>query len=83
MSPAKVISVDIDEKNKKARVTVEESQAPLAIGKNGINVNLAARLTGYDLDIMQAASEKAPEKVTEEVSKEEEQEPENSETISS
>ena len=83
LSPAKVISVDIDEKNKKARVTVEESQAPLAIGKNGINVNLAARLTGYDLDIMQAASEKAPEKVTEEVSKEEEQEPENSETISS
>ncbi|CAN5173020.1 transcription termination factor NusA [soil metagenome] len=68
LSPAKVISVDIDEKNKRTKVTVDESQAPLAIGKGGINVNLAARLTGYDIDIVQIASNvPAPEAKAEEV----------------
>ena len=69
LSPAKVVSVDIDEKVKSAKVTVDESQAPLAIGKGGINVNLAARLTGYNIDIVQIPSEKpeaaTPEKPTE------------------
>ncbi len=53
LSPAKISSVEIDEKAKKAKVMVEESQAPLAIGKNGINVNLASRLTEYEIDIIQ------------------------------
>lgn len=53
LSPAKISSVEIDEKTRKARVMVEESQAPLAIGKNGINVNLASRLTEYEIDIIQ------------------------------
>jgi len=44
LSPAKVTSIEIDEKAKHAKVTVEESQAPLAIGKGGVNVNLASRL---------------------------------------
>jgi N utilization substance protein A len=57
LSPAKVLSVDLDEKTKKAKVTVEESQAPLAIGKGGVNVNLAARLAGYEIDIVQVESE--------------------------
>jgi len=56
LSPAKVISVELDEAKKTARVTVDESQAPLAIGKGGINVNLAARLTGYEIDIVQVQS---------------------------
>ena len=56
LSPAKVISVDLDETAKRAKVTVDESQAPLAIGKGGINVNLAARLTGYEIDIVQVQS---------------------------
>jgi len=56
LSPAKVISVELDEAGKKAKVTVDESQAPLAIGKGGINVNLAARLTGYEIDIVQVQS---------------------------
>lgn len=64
LSPAKVISVDIDEKVKTAKVTVDESQAPLAIGKGGINVNLAARLTGYDIDIVQISSS-TPESTSE------------------
>lgn len=57
LSPAKVISVEIHEEEKIAKVTVDESQAPLAIGKNGINVNLAGRLTGYDIDIIQVSPE--------------------------
>lgn len=56
LSPARILSVDIEEKNKKAKVTVDESQAPLAIGKNGINVNLASRLTGFEIDIIQSSS---------------------------
>ncbi|MEI6532533.1 MAG: transcription termination factor NusA [Candidatus Roizmanbacteria bacterium] len=57
LSPAKIISVEIDEKIRKARVTVDEKQAPLAIGKSGINVNLASRLAEYDIDIVQTAPE--------------------------
>lgn len=53
LSPAKVVSVEIDAKAKRAVVTVDEAQAPLAIGKGGVNVNLASRLTGYALDIAQ------------------------------
>ena len=57
LSPAKVISVELDDVKKVAKVTVDESQAPLAIGKSGINVNLAGRLTGYDIDIIQISAE--------------------------
>lgn len=53
LSPAKIGSVEIDTETKKAKVHVDEQQAPLAIGAKGINVNLAARLTGFDLDIVQ------------------------------
>ena len=53
LSPAKIAQIELDIKNKRAKVTVDESQAPLAIGKGGANVNLASRLTGYTLDIVQ------------------------------
>ena len=66
LSPAKILSVDISEKDQKARVTVDESQAPLAIGKNGINVNLASRLANFEIDILQVSpAEKPPEKIEE------------------
>jgi transcription antitermination factor NusA-like protein len=48
-------------KTKTAKVHVDESQAPLAIGKNGINVNLASRLTEYEIDIVQTAASVATE----------------------
>lgn len=51
LSPTKVSEVVIDEKNKKARVIVPEDQLSIAIGKNGQNVRLASKLTGYELDI--------------------------------
>lgn len=53
LSPAKIISVDIDKETKKAKVNVEEKEAPLAIGKGGINVNLASRLAELEIDIVQ------------------------------
>lgn len=56
LSPAKIIDVVLDEEKRTAKVMVDESQAPLAIGKNGINVNLASRLTKYEIDIVQTPS---------------------------
>lgn len=61
LSPAKVASVEIDKKNKRARVYVSGEQAPLAIGRGGVNVNLASRLTEYELDIVQTEEEKSKE----------------------
>lgn len=61
LSPAKITEVEIDSKTKKARVMVDEEQAPLAIGKGGINVNLASRLSELSIDIVQLAK-KTPEK---------------------
>ncbi|MGL5822408.1 MAG: transcription termination factor NusA [Sarcina sp.] len=51
LSPAKVISVSVDEENKSAKVVVDDSQLSLAIGKEGQNVRLAAKLTGWKIDI--------------------------------
>ena len=51
LSPTKVISVKIDEDEKKAVVKVPEDQLSLAIGKSGQNVRLAAKLTGWNVDI--------------------------------
>lgn len=54
LSPAEVVKVEIDEANKRARVSVAEDQQSIAIGRGGQNVRLASRLTGYELDIEQA-----------------------------
>lgn len=51
LSPAQVVSVDADEFEKSARVIVPDYQLSLAIGKEGQNARLAARLTGYKIDI--------------------------------
>lgn len=51
LSPSKVISTEINEEEKSAKVTVPEYQLSLAIGKAGQNVRLAARLTGWKIDI--------------------------------
>lgn len=51
LSPAKVTSTVINEEEKSAHVTVPEYQLSLAIGKSGQNVRLAARLTGWKIDI--------------------------------
>jgi len=51
LSPAKIISVTLNEAEHKAEVLVSEDQQSLAIGKGGQNVRLAAKLTGWKIDI--------------------------------
>jgi len=51
LSPAKVLEIKTDEKEQKASVKVPEDQLSLAIGKSGQNVRLAAKLTGWNVDI--------------------------------
>lgn len=51
LSPAKILNVQLDEETKEAKVGVLEDQLSLAIGKAGQNVRLAARLTGWKIDI--------------------------------
>ncbi len=58
LSPAKIQKIDIDKNTTKAIVTVAEDQQSLAIGKGGQNVRLAAKLTGWKIDIQSAGGEK-------------------------
>ena len=57
LSPAKIISVKVNEKTREAEVTVDEDQLSLAIGKMGQNVRLAAKITGWKIDIKSKAGE--------------------------
>jgi len=59
LSPAKVDKVEIKKARKEAVVTVPEDQLSLAIGKRGQNVRLAAKLTGWKIDIKDAGGEEA------------------------
>lgn len=52
LSPAKAISIELNEDDKKATVTVSPEEQSLAIGKGGQNVRLAAKLTGWKIDIV-------------------------------
>ncbi|PKM76357.1 MAG: transcription termination/antitermination protein NusA [Firmicutes bacterium HGW-Firmicutes-15] len=64
LSPSKVLSVWIDGEGKKARVVVPDYQLSLAIGKEGQNARLAAKLTGWKIDIKsesQAEEENEPD----------------------
>jgi len=58
LSPAKVISVIADDEEKIAKVVVPDYQLSLAIGKEGQNVRLAARLTGFKIDIKSESQDK-------------------------
>jgi len=51
LSPARVLNIDIDEKEHKAHIDVADEQLSLAIGKGGQNVRLASKLTGWKIDI--------------------------------
>jgi len=63
LAPAKVISIDLDETEHKAIVKVSSDKLSLAIGKNGQNVRLAARLTGWKIDIIEAAEDGEEKKI--------------------
>ena len=57
LSPARILSVTTDEAEKKAQVEVASDQQSLAIGKGGQNVRLAAKLTGWKIDIISVEGE--------------------------
>jgi N utilization substance protein A len=61
LSPAKILEVVIDEGEKKATVSVSEDQQSLAIGRGGQNVRLAAKLTGWRIDIRSVAGKSMAE----------------------
>jgi len=61
LSPAKILNIEINEEEKKAIVEVSEDQQSLAIGKGGQNVRLAAKLTGWKIDIRSAEGDKIAE----------------------
>jgi len=62
LSPAQVVSVDIDEAEKSAVVVVPDGQLSLAIGKEGQNARLAAKLTGWKIDIKSQSIAEAEKK---------------------
>ena len=61
LAPADVISVTELEPGKSCRVVVPDDQLSLAIGKEGQNARLAARLTGFKIDIRPASAPEPPE----------------------
>ena len=68
LSPATVLEVELDEADHRATVTVSEDQQSLAIGRGGQNVRLAAKLTGWNIDIKSVAGENVAESDGEAVS---------------
>ncbi|HRH24284.1 MAG TPA: transcription termination factor NusA [Candidatus Paceibacterota bacterium] len=64
LSPATVMDVVLDEAEHRAAVTVSEDQQSLAIGRGGQNVRLAAKLTGWNIDINSVEGEKPKEEET-------------------
>lgn len=57
LSPAKVREVTIDGENRQATVVVPDDQVSLAIGRNGVNVRLASKLTGFSLSLVKEGAE--------------------------
>lgn len=71
LSPAQGVNVKLNEKDKTAVVTVPDDQLSLAIGKDGQNVRLAAKLTGFKIDIVGENAQAEKAKVAKEEAKKE------------
>ena len=52
LKPAHVVGIDVDEESKTATVVVKDDSFSMAIGRKGVNVRLAAKLTGYSVDVV-------------------------------
>ena len=70
LAPARVLSVDIDEREMAATVVVPDEQLSLAIGKEGQNARLAAKLTGWKVDIKSASVAEAEKAAAAEIAAE-------------
>ena len=57
LSPAKIISIKVNEEEKHAEVFLKASEVSLAIGKGGTNIKLASQLTGYEIDVYREAEQ--------------------------
>ncbi|MCS6991101.1 MAG: transcription termination factor NusA [Chitinophagales bacterium] len=57
LAPAKISSMEIDDVNKRAIVYLKPDQISLAIGRGGVNIRLASKLTGYTLDVFRESEE--------------------------
>ncbi|MCS6968098.1 MAG: transcription termination factor NusA [Cytophagales bacterium] len=57
LSPAKISSIKIDEERQRAAVFLKRDQVSLAIGKNGLNIKLASKLVGLEIDVFREISE--------------------------
>ena len=57
LAPAKLKSVELDEEAKRATIVVEKDQVSLVIGRNGLNIRLASRLTGYEINLIKEGVE--------------------------
>ena len=57
LSPARVVSVTLDEENKRAEVILRPEEVSKAIGKGGFNIRLAGQLTGYEIDVFREGAE--------------------------
>ncbi len=57
LSPAKISSIRLDEEEKKAEVFLRPEEVSLAIGKGGLNIKLASKLTGYIIDVYRDSDE--------------------------
>ncbi|HZW38874.1 MAG: transcription termination factor NusA [Syntrophothermus sp.] len=55
LAPAKLKKIEVDTKNKKATVNADSDQVSLIVGRNGVNIRLAMKLTGYEIDIIREA----------------------------
>lgn len=74
LSPAKIINITTFPEEKRAEVFVAENQLSLAIGKGGQNARLAAKLTGWKIDIIQASDNDVKKDAEEKAEKEKEEE---------
>ena len=52
LAPAKIKLIEVDEEAKKASVTADSDQVSLIVGRNGVNIRLAMKLTGYEVDVL-------------------------------
>jgi N utilization substance protein A len=52
LAPAKIKQVEVDEEAKKATVTADSDQVSLIVGRNGVNIRLAMKLTGFEIDVL-------------------------------
>jgi len=55
LAPAKIKQVEVDEEAKKATVMADSDQVSLIVGRNGVNIRLAMKLTGFEIDVLREA----------------------------